>query len=82
MLIYILIINVACFLIMCYDKAMAKSHRYRVPEIRLLLMAAIGGSIGVYIGMHVFKHKTRKLLFTLGIPIIMFIQIMVFRMLL
>ncbi|NQS75915.1 MAG: DUF1294 domain-containing protein [Peptococcaceae bacterium] len=67
---------------MCYDKVMAKSHRYRVPEIRLLLLAALGGSIGIYVGMHTFKHKTRKLLFTLGIPIIMFIQIIIFRILL
>ena len=42
MLIYIIAINIACFFIMCYDKAMARAHKYRVPEIRLLLLAAAG----------------------------------------
>ncbi|MDD4335452.1 MAG: DUF1294 domain-containing protein [Desulfotomaculaceae bacterium] len=79
MLIYIIAINIICFLIMCYDKAMARAHKYRVPEIRLLMLAAAGGSLGIYMGMHIFKHKTKKLIFVLGVPIILFIQIIIFR---
>ena len=79
MVIYIIAINVACFLIMCFDKAMARAHKYRVPEIRLLLLAALGGSIGTYLGMYIFRHKTKKLLFTLGVPVIIFIQIIILR---
>lgn len=79
MLIYILAINVTGFLIMWYDKAMARARKYRVPESRLLLLAAAGGSIGVYLAMHIFRHKTNKLLFSLGVPVILVAQIILFR---
>ncbi|MFX4261776.1 DUF1294 domain-containing protein [Pelotomaculum propionicicum] len=79
MIIYILAINITGFLIMWYDKAMARARRYRVPESRLLLLAVAGGSVGVYLGMHIFKHKTNKLLFSLGVPAIFVAQIIIFR---
>jgi uncharacterized membrane protein YsdA (DUF1294 family) len=66
---------------MWYDKAMARARRYRVPEIRLLLLAVAGGSIGVYLGMHIFKHKINNLVFSLGVPVILVAQIIIFRML-
>lgn len=81
LIIYILVINISGFLIIGYDKAMARARRYRVPEIRLLFLAVAGGSVGVYLGMHVFRHKTNKLLFSLGVPIIIVAQIIIFRML-
>lgn len=79
MLIYILAINITGFLIMWYDKAMARARKYRVPESRLLLLAAAGGSIGVYLAMHIFRHKTNKLLFSLGVPVLLVAQIILFR---
>lgn len=79
MLIYILAINIVGFIAMMYDKAMARAHKYRVPENRLLLIAAAGGSIGVYLGIHVFRHKVNNLMFTLGVPIILIVQIIIFR---
>ncbi len=79
MVIYILAINIIGFLIMWYDKAMARARKYRVPESRLLLLAAAGGSIGVYLAMHIFRHKTNKLLFSLGVPVILVAQIILFR---
>lgn len=79
MIIYILAINITGFLIMCYDKAMASARRYRVPESRLLLLAAAGGSVGVYLGMHIFKHKINNLKFSVGVPVIFVLQIIIFR---
>lgn len=81
MLIYVLAVNIISFLLMWYDKAMARARRYRVPEIRLLLLAVAGGSIGVYLGMHIFKHKINNLVFSLGVPVILVAQIIIFRML-
>jgi uncharacterized membrane protein YsdA (DUF1294 family) len=50
-LIYILAINIVGFIAMWYDKVMARARKYRVPESRLLLIAAAGGSLGVYLGL-------------------------------
>lgn len=79
MLIYILAINITGFLIMWYDKAMARARKYRVPESRLFLIAIAGGSLGVYLGMHIFKHKINNLTFTLGVPAIFIAQIIIYR---
>lgn len=79
MIIYVLAVNIASFFMIWCDKALAKAGKYRIPESRLLLVALAGGSIGVYLGMHLFKHKTKKLIFTLGIPAIFVAQILIFR---
>lgn len=82
--IYILLINVLGFGVMWLDKAMAKAgkYKYRVPESRILLIALAGGALGVFIGMDLFKHKTKKLKFTIIIPAIIILQLIVLRMLL
>jgi len=79
LLIYILALNIVGFIAMWYDKAMARARKYRVPESRLLLIAAAGGSIGVYLGIYIFRHKVNNLIFTLGVPIILIVQIIIFR---
>lgn len=79
LLIYILAINILGFLIMWYDKAMARARKYRIPESRLFLIAAAGGSVGIYLGIHLFKHKVNNLMFTLGVPFIFIAQIILFR---
>ena len=71
LLYYLLIINAAGFLLMLVDKWKAKKNRWRVRESTLLLVAALGGSVGCLIGMYLFRHKTRHLKFTLGIPLIL-----------
>ncbi|HQD77017.1 MAG TPA: DUF1294 domain-containing protein [Bacillota bacterium] len=82
--IYILLINVLGFGVMWLDKAMAKAgkYKYRVPESRIFLIALAGGALGVFIGMDLFKHKTKKLKFTIIIPAIIILQLIVLRMLL
>lgn len=74
-LIYLLIINAAAFLLMLIDKQKAKKNRWRIPESTLMLSAVLGGSIGALAGMYSFRHKTKHLKFTLGIPAILLIQL-------
>ena len=71
LLYYLLIINAAGFLLMLVDKWKAKKNRWRVRESTLLLIAALGGSVGSLAGMYLFRHKTLHLKFTLGIPLIL-----------
>ena len=74
LLYYLLIINAAGFLLMLVDKWKAKKNRWRVRESTLLLVAALGGSVGSLAGMYLFRHKTQHLKFTLGIPLILAAQ--------
>ena len=68
---YLLIINALGFLLMLVDKGKARKNRWRVRESTLLLIAALGGSVGSLLGMYLFRHKTLHLKFTLGIPLIL-----------
>ena len=74
-LLYLIIINAAGFLLMLADKLKAKLRAWRIPEATLLWIAILGGSIGSLLGMYLFRHKTRHLKFTLGIPLILVLQI-------
>ena len=74
-LLYLLIINAAGFLFMLADKWKAKKNRWRIPEATLMIVAALGGSIGSLLGMYTVRHKTKHLKFTLGIPLILAVQI-------
>ena len=71
---YLLIINAAGFLLMLVDKWKAKKNRWRIRESTLLLIAALGGSVGSLAGMYLFRHKTLHLKFTVGIPLILAAQ--------
>ena len=72
---YLLLINAAAFLLMLIDKQKARKNRWRIPERTLMLSALFGGSIGALFGMYTFRHKTRHLKFTLGIPAILIGQL-------
>ena len=74
-LLYLLLINAAAFLLMLADKVKARKNRWRIPERTLIGSAVLGGSIGALLGMYAFRHKTRHLKFTLGIPAILIAQI-------
>ena len=74
-LIYLLTINAAGFALMLIDKWKAKKNRWRIPEATLMTVAALGGSIGSLLGMYTVRHKTQHLEFTLGIPLILAVQI-------
>ena len=72
---YLLLINAVAFVLMLVDKVKAKKNRWRIPERTLMLSAAFGGSIGALLGMYTFRHKTKHLKFTLGVPAILIAQI-------
>ena len=74
-LLYLIIVNAAAFLLMLADKQKAKRGAWRIPEKTLIGAAAIGGSIGALCGMYLFRHKTKHLKFTLGIPLILAVQV-------
>lgn len=75
--VYLLAINLIGFLIMYIDKRKAKYGSWRIPEKTLLTIALLGGSIGTITGMYLFRHKTKKLKFTLGFPTILMSEIII-----
>lgn len=74
---YLLLINAAALILMLADKKKAIHKKWRIPEFTLLTVAFFGGSIGMMLGMHLFRHKTKHPKFTIGIPLIMAFQIIV-----
>ena len=72
---YLLAINVATFLVYGIDKLKAKRAKWRISEATLLLLAAAGGSIGAWLGMKVWHHKTLHMKFRYGVPLIILLQI-------
>lgn len=73
--IYLVFANIVSFYLMWDDKRRAIKKNYRIPEKTLILWAAAGGSIGSMLGMKVFRHKTRHIKFSLGIPAILLVQL-------
>lgn len=76
-LVYLLIVNALGFILMLVDKIKARKNLWRIPEVTLFLMAAIGGSIGSILGMYTFRHKTKHVSFLLGMPLILAVQIVI-----
>ena len=72
---YLLAVNIATFLLYGIDKYKAKKGRWRISEVTLLTMAAIGGSIGAWAAMRLWHHKTMHKKFKYGIPVIIIMQI-------
>lgn len=75
LLYYLLIVNAIAFLLMLIDKQKARKNKWRISEATLMFSAVLGGSIGALLGMYTFRHKTKHLKFTLGIPTILVLQI-------
>ena len=72
---YLALVNLIAFTVYGADKRRARKDRRRVPEKTLFLLAIIGGSLGAFLGMRLFHHKTRHWYFVWGIPAIMALQI-------
>lgn len=73
-IIYSLIINLFSFYLMGKDKKSAKEGGWRVSEMKFMILAVLGGSIGIMVGMYAFSHKTKKKKFTVGVPVILIMQ--------
>ena len=74
---YFTAINFIAFFAYGIDKLKAKKGKWRIPERTLLLLAIIGGSIGAWLGIKVWHHKTLHKKFKYGIPLIVIIQIFI-----
>ena len=72
---YLLAINAVAFIMYGIDKYKAQKDKWRISETTLLLLAILGGSIGAWMGMKVWHHKTMHKKFKYGIPAILLIQI-------
>lgn len=75
-LIYLIIINIIGFLVMFIDKQKAKKGSWRIPENTIFVITAIGGGIGTIAGMYKFRHKTKKKIFTIGLPFLLIMDIL------
>ena len=68
-------LNLITFIIYGIDKFKAKKAKWRISEATLLLLAVIGGSIGAWLGLQVWRHKTQHKKFFIGIPMILTLQV-------
>ena len=73
---YLALINLVLFVLFGRDKAAAQRGARRTPETTLLAMAVLGGSLGGLLGMLLFRHKTRKPAFRIGLPVILIIHLL------
>lgn len=73
-IIYLIAMNLIAFIAMGIDKKRAKAHAWRIPERTLFLLAAAGGSLGAWLGMYAFRHKTKHWYFVAGMPALVFVH--------
>ncbi|MBB3109497.1 uncharacterized membrane protein YsdA (DUF1294 family) [Paenibacillus phyllosphaerae] len=76
--VYILIVNIVAFSLMGSDKTLAKKGKRRISERRLLTYAALGGSVGAYVGMRAFRHKTKHAKFFISLPLMVIAHVILF----
>ena len=71
----LLTVNILTFIIYGIDKYKARHNHWRVRETSLLLLAALGGSVGALLAMYLFRHKTQHKKFRYGVPAILLVQL-------
>ncbi|MBR4119070.1 MAG: DUF1294 domain-containing protein [Bacteroidales bacterium] len=79
--IYLVAINLYAYILYAIDKYKSKKSKWRIPEKTLITIALLGGSIGALLAMKKFRHKTKHKKFTIGVPLILIAQIVMFYML-
>ncbi|MFM9281320.1 DUF1294 domain-containing protein [Paenibacillus jiagnxiensis] len=73
-LIWLFVINCTAYIVMSDDKNRARRKRDRIPERTLFLLAFIGGALGILVGMYRKRHKTKHASFKFGIPLLLFLN--------
>lgn len=76
--IYLIVINILAFIMFAIDKRRSINNSYRLSVNFLLSLALLGGSIGAFIAMYTFKHKTNKFIFKYGILLMMLGQVILY----
>lgn len=79
--IYLTLINALGLLLMCLDKHYARKKMWRIPEQTLMVVAALGGSLGSLLGMYLFRHKTKHRKFTAGVPLFLVLHLILLTLL-
>jgi len=72
---YFIGVNIVGFILMYVDKRKAMKNQYRIPERTFWLLGVLGSAIGNYIGMKVFRHKTKHRSFVIGMPVLIIVNI-------
>ena len=75
---FLILTNLAAFVLFAADKRRAERHMWRIPESTLLTAAALGGSLGALLGIHLLRHKTSRLKFTLLVPALLMLHAALF----
>ena len=75
--IYVAVISLLSIIVCVYDKKISKRNnvKLRIPEKSLFIWSALGGSVAMYITMHLIRHKTKHVSFMVGIPVIFVLQV-------
>lgn len=71
------VVNAVTFIVYGIDKYRARNAKWRIPEATLLMLAVVGGSVGAWLGMKAWHHKTRHMKFRYGVQVILLLQIVV-----
>ena len=74
-LVFLLVMNILAFAMYGLDKYYAMADKWRISEKNLLLVAYLGGSVGAFAGMKIFRHKTKHAKFTIGVPLAIVLHI-------
>jgi len=74
---YLVTINIIALFAYGIDKQKAMKNKWRISEQALLMFALVGGGVGSLLGMSLFRHKTRKLKFLIGIPLLTIFSVII-----
>jgi uncharacterized membrane protein YsdA (DUF1294 family) len=77
LILYFFLINIVTFVTFGIDKNLSKHNQLRVPESTLLLLSALGGALGGFLAMYIFRHKTQKAKFFLVVPMLLVLHIVI-----